>query len=83
MRKYVRLLITLFVILNVTSCSYFTKSSTQSQDNDYLTARSVPPLRIPPGVSSRAFETYYPVSDRQYPASSKTISLIPPGLTKS
>ncbi len=69
------------VTISLTGCSYITKTTgLQSQDNQYLKAKSIAPLRIPPGISSDSFENKYPVSDRQYPEAAKSVSLIPPGL---
>lgn len=62
-------------------CIYIPKPSyIQNRENHYLTAKSIPPLSIPPGISSNAFESYYPVSDRNYPDSAKNVSTTPPGL---
>lgn len=67
--------------VTLAGCAYITNTTgMQSQDKHYLAARSIPPLRIPPGLSSHSFENQYPVSDRQYPEAAKTVSLVPPGL---
>lgn len=67
--------------LGVVSCS-FSKSNNHPrvQEQNYLAARSIPPLRIPPGVSSSSIHTEYPVSDRQYPESALKVNIEPPGL---
>ena len=71
----------LLAALCLSSCSYFsTASKMQAQDKNYLSARSIPPLKIPPGVSSNSFENEYPVSNRTYPLSELRIEPIPPGL---
>lgn len=63
------------------ACSYMPASTkVQNRNKAYLNARSVPPLRIPPGASSQAFHNHYPVSDRVYPPQSETPDLLPPGL---
>ncbi|MCW5582777.1 MAG: hypothetical protein KIT56_02640, partial [Gammaproteobacteria bacterium] len=63
------------------SCSYVSKSSfIQNRNKTYLSARSIPPLKIPPGITSGAFQNAFPVSDRQYPESAKDVNIIPPGL---
>lgn len=68
----------------LTGCAYITKTTgLQSSDKQYLNAKSAPPLRIPPGISSSAFENYYPVPDHQYPESAKVVSTIPPGLMEN
>lgn len=74
------LLLTMLLIL--TSCSYVhTSVKYQDRDKHYLDAQTIPPLKIPPGVTSNAITSYYPVSDHDYPATTKNISLVPPGLT--
>lgn len=76
------LLLTLMTLL-ISSCSYIgrTTNSLQSRDNEYLTAKNAPPLRIPPGMSSNSFDNYHPIPDRTYPESSKVVNLMPPGMT--
>lgn len=73
-------LIILCAILS--SCSYISSSYfVRNHDKTYLQARSIQPIRVPPGLSSNAFDTTYPVPDRDYPAGTKDVSLVPPGLT--
>jgi len=72
-----RLCILLLPIV-LTSCGI--TGSVRNRQQDYLTARSIPPLKIPPGISSASFETYFPVSQRDYPESAKNPDLTPPGL---
>lgn len=76
-----------FLILSSTlilmSCSTLSPIATspfKNRDRDYLTAKTIPPLIIPPGLSSEDFQTYYPVSNRQYPKQTEDVSLMPPGL---
>lgn len=71
----------LILALPLAGCSYFgSDTNVHIQDKNYTAARSIAPLRIPPGVSSSAFHNEYPVSDRQYPASALKVSILPPGL---
>jgi uncharacterized lipoprotein len=65
---------------SLAGCSYFSKSPIQSRDTAYISARSIPPLKIPPGVSSSSFHTEYPVSDRFYSNGDLKVSTVPPGL---
>jgi uncharacterized lipoprotein len=62
-------------------CSFFS-SSTSMRDKEYLSARSIPPLRVPPGIATSSFHAAYPVSDRQYSRSAEEVSLVPPGLSR-
>ena len=81
MRLIMRLFLSLILVI-LTGCSYISKPSfIQYRDKHYLTAQSIPPLRIPPGISSDAFQNRYPVSDRYYPQSAKDVSIEPPGLS--
>jgi uncharacterized lipoprotein len=49
--------------LSLAGCSYFSSASnSHTRDKSYLTSRSIPPLRIPPGVSSSQIHNEYPVS---------------------
>lgn len=71
------------LLMAVTSCSYIAKSSmTQNRDKSYLAARSIPPLKIPPGIASSSFHSAYPVSDRQYSTAAEDVSIVPPGLNR-
>lgn len=76
-----RFIILMTLGLVLTSCSYVRKPAfIQNRDTHYLSARSIAPLRIPPGVPSDGFENKYPVPDRAYPARQKNMSIVPPGL---
>ncbi len=69
------------VTLTLMGCSYFSSSTVlHARSKQYLSATSVPPLRIPPGLSSSQFHNYYPVSYIQYTEASKEVSIVPPGL---
>ena len=72
-----------FIILTcvITSCSYIYGDNKviANRDTDYLKARSIPPLKIPPGLSSDTIEARYPVSERVY-SNVQQPSLIPPEL---
>lgn len=73
-------LLLLLLPISLTGCTYIPKSSVfANRENAYLAAKSIPPLKIPPGLSSSAFHNYYPVSDRDYPGY-KNVNIIPPGL---
>jgi len=74
--------ITLAALLSVMGCSYIPRPSYQARDTAYLTAKSIPPLRMPPGSDSRAFHSAYPVSDKNYSTAEKNIDLTPPGLNQ-
>jgi len=82
MKFVIRLLIGLLSFVLV-GCSYISKSTfSQNKDRSYLNAKSIPPLRIPPGVAGSSFHAAYPVSDKTYPVSAEDVSLIPPGLNR-
>lgn len=82
MHHYVKNLISIAFVLILSSCAhiYGDKGVIQNRSTDYLKARSVPPLQIPPGLSSSTIHETYPVSNRNYPNSTQEISLVPPGL---
>ncbi|OGT42455.1 MAG: hypothetical protein A3F42_00535 [Gammaproteobacteria bacterium RIFCSPHIGHO2_12_FULL_37_34] len=68
-------------ILFLSACSSLQKSAAfTGRTNQYLTAKNIPPLKIPPGLSSDAFHSYYPISEKNYPNASKIVSIVPPGL---
>lgn len=66
----------------VSGCSYLYGENgvIHNRDTTYLKARSIPPLTIPPGISSSTIHQEYPVPERSYPASAQKVSLVPPGL---
>lgn len=81
MTSLLRFLFFLFMSMVFSSCAHFPKPSfIANRDTHYLTAKSIPPLRIPPGLSSNAFQNYYPIPDRDYPEYAKNVNLLPPGL---
>lgn len=69
------------LLLTLTSCGYL-GGSIQNRDKEYLNAKSVPPLRIPPGLSSSSIQSHYPVSERNYPESMMKVDLTPPELNQ-
>lgn len=73
-------LIALALLLSSCSYIYGDKGFVQNRSTDYMKARSVPPLQIPPGLSSSSIHEAYPVSTRAYPTGTQEISLVPPGL---
>jgi uncharacterized lipoprotein len=75
--RYLIHIIVCLLPLTLAGCGYF---SVQGRDKHYLNAQSTQPLRIPPGVSGSAFHNDYPISDRNYPDSVKTVNITPPGL---
>lgn len=81
MLRYVKLL-SLLIIAALTSCSYIygDHGIIQNRDKEYLSARSIPPLSIPPGLSSSTIQAHYPVSDVNYPQSTEVVNLTPPDL---
>ena len=74
--KIFKLIIVTAIALAVAGCG----STFKNRNRHYLEAKSIPALRIPPGISSDKFDNRYPVSERQDPAASKEVSLLPPGL---
>ncbi len=82
MQQYVKKLIPVALLLLVSGCAhiYGNKGIIQDRSTEYLKARSIPPLQIPPGLSSSTIHEAYPVSNRYYPTGTQEISLMPPGL---
>ena len=78
-------LLSLTSLLLLTSCShlYGDKGVIKNRENDYLQAKSVPPLQIPPGLSSSSIHAYYPIPERQYPVSAQRVDLTPPELNST
>jgi uncharacterized lipoprotein len=75
----------LFVIMLVTllaGCSYIygDQGFIRNRSVEYTKAQSIPPLKIPSGLSSSTMESHYPVSDANYPNSKTPVNLIPPEL---
>lgn len=63
-------------------CSYINPPSViQGRDKQYLTATTVQPIRVPPGLSSSQFKNRYPIPERNYPDNLKTVNITPPGLS--
>jgi uncharacterized lipoprotein len=71
----------LVLAVGLTGCSNFTSSYfVRNHDKTYLQARSIRPIQVPPGLSSKAINTTYPIPERSYPPGSADVSLVPPGL---
>jgi uncharacterized lipoprotein len=70
-------------LTTLVSCTYFPRPEVlNSRDRVYLSAKSIPPLKIPPGTDSRAFNNAFPVSNKVYPEAQKNVDLTPPGLNQ-
>ncbi len=80
--KYKNILI-IFLVAFLSSCAriYGERGLIPNRDTDYLRARSIAPLKIPPGYSSNTIRTEYPISEGSYPGNIKP-DLIPPGLNR-
>lgn len=78
---HIRNILIIFLMLILTSCSrlYGERGLIPNRDTDYLRARSIAPIKIPPGYSSDTIHSEYPISERSYPGNPKP-DLIPPGL---
>lgn len=76
-------LLSLLLLLSGCSYLYGDKGIVRNRETDYLNAKSIPPLQIPPGLSSSTIQAHYPVPDRNYPDSAKKINLEPPLLNTS
>ncbi len=76
-----RLLIILLSLV-IAGCStiYGDKGAIRNRDREYLQAKSIPPLKIPPGLSSSKIEALYPVVADDNIGGNPNISLVPPNL---
>ena len=74
-------ILTLFSALFLCGCHFIKKPAfLDTRNKEYLAAKTIPPLRIPPGVSSSAFYDQYPIPYRQYPPEVLCVNTRPPGL---
>jgi len=82
MQLFIKIFFLILLSFTLVNCSYVygNKGLIQNRGTDYLKAQSIPPLQIPPGLSSSKIHEDYPVSSRYYPGSSKEVSLVPPEL---
>lgn len=80
-KKYSIILLTALL----TSCSYIygEQGIIHNRSTEYTKAQSIPPLQVPPGLSSSTIEAHYPVSDTDYPNSKVPVNLTPPELNTS
>lgn len=79
----VKLLLGVMLTMFMAGCSYIPKPNfLHHRDTDYLSAKSSKPLIIPPGISSNAIHTAYPVSEHAYEGQPKQVSILPPGIEK-
>lgn len=75
-------IVAILSLFAVTGCShvYGDKGVIHNRDMEYLKAQSIPPMKIPPGLSSSTIQAHYPVSDKDYPGSNQPVDLVPPEL---
>lgn len=76
------ILILLISTTLLTGCTYIygDKGVIRNRDKEYLKAKSIPPLAIPPGLSSSTMQAQFPVSNTEYPEKAKELNLNPPGI---
>jgi uncharacterized lipoprotein len=74
-----------WLVLFLSGCSYIYGNNGViiNRNTDYLKARSIPPLKIPPGISSSTIHAEYPVPERSYPGSMTRPDLTPPYLNET
>ncbi len=78
---YQKLVLSLLTLFLLSGCSCIKNNKyIQNRDRDYLCAQSIPPLRIPCGLSNSTIQTKYPIPDRCYTDCQKQVDLTPPGL---
>jgi uncharacterized lipoprotein len=76
-------LLLLSIVMLLAGCSFKSIQNNgviQNRNHEYLSARTIPPLKIPPGVAASSIKEEYPVPEKYYPEEAKQVSLIPPGL---
>lgn len=79
--SFIMRIIICFIPLTLVSCGYFSNPSImQGRDKHYLSAKSIPPVRILPCMKTNSFHNHYPIPDRTYPDCAKTVNILPPGL---
>jgi uncharacterized lipoprotein len=70
-------------MFGMTGCQhiYGDKGVIKNHDVDYLKAQDAPPLKMPPGVSNTNIQSRYPVAQKSYGTTDKSVVLTPPELT--
>ncbi len=81
MLRYTKNIFLLASLLALTGCGYIYGENgiIKNRSLDYQKARSIPPLRIPPGLSSSTITAHYPTSEHNYNRNTK-VDLTPPEL---
>lgn len=82
MQHYAKKAILITLAMTLSACTYIygDKGVIKNRNTDYLKARRIAPLQIPPGMSTTGIHETYPVSNKDYPGATREISLAPPGL---
>lgn len=85
MLQKIKIFLIAILVINIAACShiYGERGYLKDRDYDYLKARSIPPMRVPPGLSSEKISPNYPVPERSYPPQAARIDLSPPGLYRT
>ena len=78
----IKILLVSLLVLNITACShiYGEQGLLKNRQYEYMKARSIPPMRVPPGYSSEQIQANYPISTESYSLEAARIDLSPPGL---
>lgn len=79
--KHITVILVLLSTIVLAGCNHIYKPTfMKNRETEYLTAKSIPPFKAPPGISTSAFHNAYPVSDRQYGIPPGKLDLTPPNL---
>ena len=70
----------ILILVNLTIGCSSKHSIFVDRDTHFQSARSIPPLRFPPGTTGHHFHSYYPTSSQTLSGGAKPVSLTPPGL---
>lgn len=83
--QHIKTVFLLILVISLAGCSYIygDRGVIRNRSTAYTKAKSIPPLNIPPGLSSSTIEDHYPVSDANYPSSTIPVDLTPPELNSS
>ncbi len=77
------LLIVLTLFISACTYIYGENGVIVNRNTDYLKAKTIPPLQIPPGYTSTTIHAAYPVSEKDYTPALYSPDLTPPNLIKN
>ncbi len=78
--SYFKTITTTLLLISISGCSAYGTHMIQHRGQDYLSAKTAPPLTLPAGTQASGIKPRFAVPPQRGVAPTHTLDLTPPGL---